>query len=418
MADCISGAFLVYAERRAYIDTVQTGDDLKDLFNGLFNIGDRLGDRQSHGTIDQRIRAFFIGYNSPNRGAWNCDFYYTDGVSIVPLGTDTGDQGPATTTPGPSTTVSSTVTTVATPTGTGTVTTLAEPQTLPAATSALPTGSTDAGLNGLAQQCLDGDMGACDSLYNSTIENSHIIVGLEDYSVFGDTCAGRQPEDTGFACEDVFISAGATATTVAAPVTTVAAPVTTVAAAVTTTVAAPVTTVVAAPVTTVSAATVTTVSVSGAALTSQAALDYCATSVVPGEFADREADEVAAEDIGAIAAEASTNGQTQDQLVTQLVQDSWGANANKVIIANPFDGRTDTTKANALGEVVGLTLICMANVLEMPQDVIDNYTSTDSGQDTWPDSTGTLTYEMDWGLQDNPNTGVKDFVVFIYDALA
>ena len=40
--------------------------------------------RRSHGTIDQRIRAFYIGYNSPDsQGAWACDFYITNG-SIIP----------------------------------------------------------------------------------------------------------------------------------------------------------------------------------------------------------------------------------------------------------------------------------------------------------------------------------------------
>jgi len=85
MADCFSGAFLVYAERQGYIDAVASGDDLIDLFVGLFEIGDVLGAEQTHGTIDQRIRAFFVGYNAPTRGVWDCDFYYTDGVTIVPL---------------------------------------------------------------------------------------------------------------------------------------------------------------------------------------------------------------------------------------------------------------------------------------------------------------------------------------------
>jgi hypothetical protein len=88
-ADCFSGAFLDYSARYTALDAPSTGDDLVDLFVGLFNIGDpRIGDpEQNHGSVDQRIRAFFIGYNSPDtQGAWACDFYVTSG-SIVPTST-------------------------------------------------------------------------------------------------------------------------------------------------------------------------------------------------------------------------------------------------------------------------------------------------------------------------------------------
>ena len=50
---------------------------------------------QNHGTIDQRIRAFYVGYNSPdNQGAWACDFYVTSGSIIPPSRTNqTGSEG-------------------------------------------------------------------------------------------------------------------------------------------------------------------------------------------------------------------------------------------------------------------------------------------------------------------------------------
>jgi predicted metalloprotease len=85
-ADCFSGAFLDYSARNTALDTPSTPDDLLDLFIGLFNIGDpRIGEEtQDHGTIDQRIRAFYVGYNSADsEGAWACDFYVTSG-SIIP----------------------------------------------------------------------------------------------------------------------------------------------------------------------------------------------------------------------------------------------------------------------------------------------------------------------------------------------
>ena len=69
-ADCFSGAFLDFAARNHYIDVTVTGDDLVDLFDGLFNIGEPAFEGRSHGTIDQRIRAFFVGYNSADD--WGC----------------------------------------------------------------------------------------------------------------------------------------------------------------------------------------------------------------------------------------------------------------------------------------------------------------------------------------------------------
>ena len=83
-ADCFSGAFLDFAACNHYIDVTVTGDDLVDLFDGLFNIGEPAFEGRSHGTIDQRIRAFFVGYNSADDwGVFECDRYITD-ATIVP----------------------------------------------------------------------------------------------------------------------------------------------------------------------------------------------------------------------------------------------------------------------------------------------------------------------------------------------
>ena len=57
-----------------------------------------------------------------------------------------------------------------------------------------PTGlGDDAELNGLANDCYDGDMDACDLLFNRSEAGS-------DYERYGDTCAGRQPADTFVYC--------------------------------------------------------------------------------------------------------------------------------------------------------------------------------------------------------------------------
>jgi hypothetical protein len=55
-----------------------------DLFSGLFSIGEADSGERTHGTIDQRIRAFFVGYNSDDSwGVFECDRYLTD-VTIIP----------------------------------------------------------------------------------------------------------------------------------------------------------------------------------------------------------------------------------------------------------------------------------------------------------------------------------------------
>ena len=40
---------------------------------------------------------------------------------------------------------------------------------------------------------------SCDTLYDDTVADS----ALEAYTVYGDTCAGRQPENTQRYCRDV-----------------------------------------------------------------------------------------------------------------------------------------------------------------------------------------------------------------------
>ena len=55
----------------------------------------------------------------------------------------------------------------------------------------------DAGFDALAEDCFDGDMQACDDLYNRAEDDSA-------YRRYGDTCAGRQPEGTRQFCTVTF----------------------------------------------------------------------------------------------------------------------------------------------------------------------------------------------------------------------
>ena len=84
-ADCFSGVFLDYSSRYTARDAPSTPDDIFDLFIGLFEIGDqRIGRTRKPRHHRPTLRAFYVGYNSPdNLGAWACDFYVTS-ESIVP----------------------------------------------------------------------------------------------------------------------------------------------------------------------------------------------------------------------------------------------------------------------------------------------------------------------------------------------
>jgi len=57
----------------------------------------------------------------------------------------------------------------------------------------------DSELDALAQDCYDGDMQACDDLYEEAPAGS-------EYRTFGDTCAGRQPALTQRFCINTFPS--------------------------------------------------------------------------------------------------------------------------------------------------------------------------------------------------------------------
>ena len=84
-----------------------------------------------------------------------------------------------------------------------------------------PTGlGTDPVLDALAQSCYAGDMAACDDLWRDSEPDS-------SYRNFGDSCAGRQPPNSGTWCVDAFPGAGSTTTSSSLPGTTTPGPTTT-----------------------------------------------------------------------------------------------------------------------------------------------------------------------------------------------
>jgi len=119
------------------------------------------------------------------------------------LGREPGDVPGGTTIPGtlpPPTTAP----TSSTPGGTG---------TLPPATLE-PTGlGDDPALDALAESCYEGDMAGCDELWRQSPSGS-------DYEHFADTCAGRQPAQSGSWCATTFPGASSEVTTSSAPPST------------------------------------------------------------------------------------------------------------------------------------------------------------------------------------------------------
>ena len=77
-----------------------------------------------------------------------------------------------------------------------------------------PTGlGDDPTLDALAESCYDGDLAACDTLYQESETGT-------PYRNYGDTCAGRQQENSGTWCADAFGSAPPSTGTDPVPTTT------------------------------------------------------------------------------------------------------------------------------------------------------------------------------------------------------
>ena len=79
-ADCVAGVFMDVAARAGWSD-VQ--DDITDLPGALIVAGEIEGPGRTHGTIDQRVRAFFIGYNN-DESLFDCNFLVTDVMLTTP----------------------------------------------------------------------------------------------------------------------------------------------------------------------------------------------------------------------------------------------------------------------------------------------------------------------------------------------
>jgi hypothetical protein len=77
--------------------------------------------------------------------------------------------------------------------------TLAPPGSIPESTEPPDGLGDDTALDALAEDCFDGSMEACDELYGAAESGT-------EYRRYGDTCAGRQPENTQVYCVASFPS--------------------------------------------------------------------------------------------------------------------------------------------------------------------------------------------------------------------
>ncbi|GAF49411.1 neutral zinc metallopeptidase [Rhodococcus wratislaviensis] len=63
-ADCGAGAFMAYARQQGLVDG---NDDVRELATALVDVGESEGPHQSHGTVEQRVRSFYLAYSSSLR---------------------------------------------------------------------------------------------------------------------------------------------------------------------------------------------------------------------------------------------------------------------------------------------------------------------------------------------------------------
>ena len=75
-ADCVSGAYMDYLLRNGNL----SDDDVLDFAAGTIDAGSYESEGRTHGTNDQRLRAFYIGYN--NGTLLSCVPYITN-VALV-----------------------------------------------------------------------------------------------------------------------------------------------------------------------------------------------------------------------------------------------------------------------------------------------------------------------------------------------
>ena len=86
-ADCVAGVFMDWLARNQYLTP---GDDAADMVDtlvwlGQFEEGNAVSQR-THGDVDQRLRAFYVGYNSGwSDGLAACNGFVTDMILAGPV---------------------------------------------------------------------------------------------------------------------------------------------------------------------------------------------------------------------------------------------------------------------------------------------------------------------------------------------
>jgi hypothetical protein len=114
------------------------------------------------------------------------------------------DDGPSTVAADPSTAQSSSASSSDEQSTSGSASSSAsgDDEEIPAATVPPDGLGDDVIFDALAQGCYDGDMTACDALFQTTEDDESVAA----YNQYADTCAGRQPAGTSVFCTDAFPS--------------------------------------------------------------------------------------------------------------------------------------------------------------------------------------------------------------------
>jgi hypothetical protein len=138
----------------------------------------------------------------------------------------------------------------------------------------------------------------------------------------------------------------------------------------------------------------------------QQIMSVCQPFVLEVFHADAVAGKV--DDLGYIAAEAATAGQTLDAYLNDYVAEMYAPDGSvpRIVIGNPFFG-ADTTDdpPTEYGLVQGQMLECIFRVTDMPDADLQNYRDTNEGQATWNG------YQLTWFLTDPDTNGDRNFLV-------
>jgi hypothetical protein len=116
------------------------------------------------------------------------------------------------------------------------------------------------------------------------------------------------------------------------------------------------------------------------------ATDFLTHSAEPGI--------VQPDDVGGFARIAEDEHTTVEQLIDETLFSYFDQSTREWTLFAPWEGaETEDDPVTELGLMMGLALWCAMDETEIPQEILDEYLTTDEGSRTWS------VYRMDWGYE-------------------